>query len=415
MDTLLFRVCGLDVHKKFVMACVRITDRETGQVTNEVRRFGTMTVELETLRDWLKECQVSDVAMESTGVYWKPIWNILEGHVSLLLANPHELKQVPGRKSDPKDAQWIAHLLACGLLTPSYVPQQAQRELRDLTRYRTTLLDDRTRVVNRVHKVLEDANIKLSSVASDILGASGRDMLQALIDGKKTPDEMAELARGRLHAKLEELRQALHGHFTEHHRFMLQNLLEHLRQLETQIDELSRRIQERLRPFLPVPLERHLDAVPGVAQRTIEVLVAELGSDMKAFPTSSQAASWVGLVPTNEQSAGKIKRRRIKPGNRWLKRALVEAARAAARAKTSYFSSQYARLASRRGRNRAAIAVAHSLLIVLYELIKHPDLTYQDLGPNYFDKRDPERLRRHLIKRLQALGYEVTITPTTAS
>lgn len=414
MDTLLFRVAGLDVHKKFVMACLRLTDPASGAVREELRRFETMTGDLQAMAEWLAAAGVTEVAMESTGVFWKPLWNILEGRFRLVLANPRELKQVPGRKSDVKDAQWIAHLLACGLLTPSFVPERAQRELRDLTRYRATLLDERTRVVNRIHKLLEDANLKLASVATDVLGASGRDMLAALVAGVTDPEKLAELARGRLQQKLTDLKRALVGHVTPHHRFLLEQLLDHLGHLETQVATLSERVREVIRPFVSAEVERRLDAIPGVNQRTIEAVVAEIGTDMSRFPTAGHLSSWAGLCPGNEESAGKRKRSATTHGNRWLRRALVEAARAASRKKDSYFKAQYGRLAGRRGKNRAAVAVAHSLLVVFHALLSDPASEYQDLGAQYFDQRDPQRLTRHLVKRLEALGFEVTLTPLAA-
>ena len=415
MDTLLFRVAGLDIHKKFVMGCIRVTDSQTGKVREEVRRFETMTDELRKLRDWLVAEQITDAAMESTGVYWKPVWNILEGSLRLTLANAHELKQVPGRKSDVKDSQWIAHLLACGLITPSFVPEQAQRDLRDLTRSRTTLLQEHTRVSNRVQKVLEDTNIKLASVASDVLGVSGREMLARLVGGETDPVALAELARGRLRKKFDLLKRALEGEVRPHHRFLLGQLLNHLAHLEEQIAAYDRQIAELIRPFLSPRTEARLDKVPGVNRRTIEVLVAEIGTDMSHFPTDGHLSSWAGISPGNEESAGKRKRSRIKPGNKWLKAALVEAARAAARTKDSYFRAQYARLAARRGKNRAAVAVAHSLLTVIYHLLKNPESEYQDLGVAYFDQRNPTRQTKHLVKRLENLGWDVALKPRAAA
>jgi len=415
METILACVAGLDIHKKFVMACVRKTDLKTGEVSENVMRFGTMTGELRALSDWMAAAGVTHVAMESTGVYWKPVWNILEGRFQLLLCNPRELKQVPGRKSDVKDSQWIAHLLACGLLTASFVPSREQRELRDLTRYRACLLDERTRLANRIQKVLEDANIKLASVASDILGLSGRDMLQTLLRGETDPEVLAELARGRLREKIPQLKQALLGHFTGHHRFLLDRLFDHLQYLEGQVEELSQRIESATDPFVDKATLERLDAIPGVNQRTIENVVAEIGTDMSRFPTAGHLASWAGICPGNEESAGRRKRSATTKGNRWLRRALSEASRAAGRTKNSYFKAQYSRLASRRGSNRAATAVGHSLLVVFYHLLKHPDATYKDLGFTYFDQLDPERVARHLVKRLQGLGYEVTLTQKPAA
>jgi transposase len=415
MDTLLTCVAGLDVHKKSVWAAIRKTDPATGNVTETVERFGTMTPDLLALAEWLAAAGVTHVAMESTGVYWKPIWNILEDRFQLLLANPRELKQVPGRKSDVRDCQWIAHLLACGLLTASYVPDRTQRELRDLTRLRACLEDERGRTVNRIHKVLEDANLKLASVASDVLGKSGRSMLAAIQQGSDDAVLLSELACGRLRAKLPELQRALAGRVTEHHRYLLGQFLEHLEHLEGQIGELNRRIAEVFRPFVDEATVKHLDALPGVNLRTVENVLAEIGVDMSRFPTAGHLCSWAGLCPGNEESAGKRKRSASTKGNRWLRRALCEAGRAASRKKGSYFLAQYRRLASRRGANRASLAVAHSLLVVFYHLLSHPDQAYQDLGATYFDQLDPQRVQRYLVKRLEALGYQVALTPNAAA
>ena len=370
-----------------------------------------MTDDLRKLRGWLVAEQIADVARESTGVFWKPVWNVLEGAVRLTLANAQELKQVPGRKSDVKDSQWIADLLACGLITPSFVPQQAQRDLRNLTRSRTTLLQERTRVSNRIQKVLEDTNLKLAWVASDVLGKSGRDMLAALAEAQADPQRLAELARGRLREKLDLLKRALEGHVRPHHRFLLRQLLDHLAHLEEQIAACDQQIRQALRPFLTPTTEARLDKVVGVKRATIEVLVAEIGSDMSHFPTDGNLCSWAGICPGNEESAGKRQRSRIEPGNKWLESALIEAARAAARSKDCYFRAQYARLAARRGRNPAAVAVAHSLLTVIYHLLKNPESEYQDLGVAYSDQRNPTRQVKHLVQRLETLGYHVTLTP----
>ncbi|MCC7425260.1 MAG: IS110 family transposase [Planctomycetaceae bacterium] len=411
MDTLLMVSAGLDVHKKNVFACVRRTDPASGKVSEEVREFGTMTDQLLEMSDWLAAAGVKDVAMESTGVFWKPVWNILEGRFRLLLANPHELKKVPGRKSDMKDCQWIAHLLACGLLTASFVPDRPLRELRDLTRFRATLVAERTRIVNRIHKVLEDTNIKLTSVASDVLGKSSLAMLEALLEGETDTARMADLAQKRMRAKIPQLQRALQGRMTGHHRFLLGQLLDHIQHLEGQIATLNARIEAALAPFLTEADRTRLDAIPGVSLRTIQNVVAEIGFDMSRFPTSGHLSSWAGLCPANEASAGRVKSRRAKDGNRWLRRTLVESARAAARSKGSYFGAQYRRIAARRGRNRAAMAVAHSLLAVIYHLLVHRDLEFQDLGEHYFDTLHPERLKHSLIQRLKALGYDVTLTP----
>lgn len=415
MQTIYQRVAGLDVHKATIVACLRITDAR-GQATESVRTFETMTEQLLALSDWLAENQVTHIAMESTGVLWKPVWNILEGGAwELLLVNAKELKQVPGRKSDVRDSQWIAQLLACGLLRSSYVPAREQRELRDLTRHRAQLQAECTRCVNRIHKLLQDANIKLSSVATDVLGVSGRAMLAALVQGEQNPEVLAEFACGKLRAKIPDLKRALRGHVTSHHQFMLEQLLDHLAHLEEQLARFHERIEAALRPFVDEATFDRLDAIPGVNRETIENVVAEIGVDMKQFPTAGHLASWAGVCPGNEESAGKRKRSRTTKGNVWLRRALCQAAWAAANKKNSYFQAQYRRLAGRRGKKRAAMAVGHALLEVIYQLLKTPALEYHELGGNYFDTLDPQRLCRHLVKRLESLGYEVTLTQKNAA
>lgn len=415
MDTLYPCVAGLDVHQKSVVACVRKSVARA-PVQETVRTFGTMTDDLLALADWLRQCGVTHVAMESTGVLWKPVWNLLEeGPWQLLLVNARELKQVPGRKSDVKDSQWIAQLLACGLLRSSYVPTRAQRDLRDLTRQRAQLCGEHTRCANRIHKVLQDANVKLSSVATDILGVSGRAMLEALVLGERNAEALAELACGKLRGKIPDLKRALTGHVTGHHRFLLEQLLDHLAHLEDQLCRFNARIAEALRPFVDETTMTRLDAIPGVNRETIENVVAEIGVEMQQFPTAGHLASWAGVCPGNEESAGKRKRSRTTHGNVWLRRALCQAAWAAARKKGSYFQAQYRRLAGRRGKKRAAMAVGHTLLGVIYHLLKHPDAVYQELGGNYFDTLDPQRLCRHLVKRLESLGYEVTLRDRKAA
>ena len=411
MDTIFARVAGLDVHQKFITVGVRCR-LETGKLFAEVRTFGTMTRDLLALAAYLEALGVTHVAMESTGVLWKPVWNILEGRFTLLLVNPRHVKQVPGRKSDVSDAEWIAQLLQCGLLQGSFVPRRELRELRDLTRFRAQLASEQTRLANRIHKVLEDANIKLGAVASDILGKSGRAMLRALIRGERDPDKLADLAERRLRAKIPELKLALEGHFTEHHRFLVEHLLGHLDELERHVEEISSRITERLRPLLDDARLKRLDAIGGVNRTTIENVVAEIGADMSQFPDEHHLSSWAGICPGNEESAGKRLRNRTTRKNRWLRRALVEAAWAAGRTKESYLGAQYRRLAPRRGKKRALIAVGHSLLVIIYHMLKY-DVDYQDLGVDYFDKREPERLRHYLVKRLRALGYQVSLTPQT--
>lgn len=411
----LFRcVAGLDVHNKTVVATIRVTDAQD-EAQQKTCTFGTMTAELLALYDWLTERGVTHVAMESTGVLWKPVWNILEGGSwELLLVNARDLKHVPGHKTDVIDSRWIAQLLSWGLLKKSYVPQREQRDLRDLTRQRAQLHAEHTRCVNRIHKVLQDANIKLSSVATDILGASGRDMLAALIKGEKDPEALAKLARGKLRAKIPQLQRALHGHLTDHHQFMLQHLLDHVAHLESQLDCFSERIEKALRQFVDDATFERLDEIPGINRETLENVVAEIGVDMKQFPTEGHLASWAGVCPGNEESAGKRKRSRTTKGNVWLRRALCQAAWSASRTKDSYFKAQYARLAGRRGIKRAAMAVGHTLLGVIYHLLKDPTRHYADLGSNYFDTLNPERLSRKLVKRLESLGYTVVLTKSAA-
>jgi transposase len=411
MDTIFAKVAGLDVHQKFITVGVRC-HLETGKLFAEVRSFSTMTRDLRALADYLEALGVTHVVLESTGVLWKPVWNILEGRFQLTLVNPRHVKQVPGRKTDISDAEWIAQLLQCGLLRGSFVPPRELRELRDLTRFRAQLASEQTRLANRLHKVLEDANIKLAAVATDILGKSGRAMVRALIHGERDPEKLAELAEGRLRAKIPELKLALEGHFSEHHRFLIEHLLRHLDELERHVEELSGRIAERLRPLLDDARLKRLDAIPGVNRTTIENVVAEIGVDLSVFPDEHHLSSWAGICPGNEQSAGKRLRSHTRRTNRWLRRALVEAAWAASHTKNSYLGAQYRRLAPRRGKKRALLALGHSLLVIMYHLLKY-DVDYQDLGVDYFDRREPERLRRYLVKRLERLGYQVTLAPQT--
>jgi transposase len=409
MDTLFAKVAGLDVHHKSIQCAVR-TNQESGKLFRQVRSFGTMTRNLRALGDYLQALGVTHVAMEATAVLWKPIWNILEGRFTLLLVNPRHLKKVPGRKTDVTDAEWIAQLLQCGLLKGSFVPPRSLRNLRDLTRQRAQLAGEHTRVANRIHKVLEDANIKLGAVASDVLGKSGRKMLRALLRGQDNPEELADLALGRLRKKIPELQLALEGNCTEHHRYLLGRLLAHLGYLESQVGEFSQRIKYRLNELLPAASHERLDRIPGINRTTIENVIAEIGADMTVFPDEHHLASWCGMCPGNEESGGRRLRSGTRKGNRWLRRALVEAAWAASHVKNSYLRSQYRRLAPRRGKNRALVAIAHSLLVIVYHVLKH-NVEYRDLGADYFDRLDPERLRRYLVKRLENLGFDVTVSP----
>jgi transposase len=407
MDVLYERCCGLDVHKKTVVACV-LTPGRPGQPQQAVRTFGTMTADLLALADWLEAAGVTHVAMESTGVYWQPIWNLLEDRFTLLLANPQHVKQVPGRKTDVRDSEWLAQLLRHGLVQASFVPPRPQRELRELTRYRTALVRERSTAVNRLQKTLEGANLKLGSVASNVVGLSGRQMLAALVAGTTEPTALAALAQGKLRAKRAQLEQALTGSFGAHHRFLVAQHLVHLDSLDEQIAAVSAEIAERLRPFEDA-LDR-LDGVPGIGRSTAEVLLAELGTEMARFPTAGHAASWAGLCPGQHESAGKRRSGKTRQANPWLRTALVEAAQGAARTQGSYFAAQYRRIAHRRGRKRALVAVAHSLLVRVYSLLRR-GTTYAELGDTYFDARDHDRLRRYHVQKLEQLGFTVALTP----
>lgn len=408
MQAIYPNVAGLDIHKRNVVACMRQID-SGGKVRSQVRTFPTMTLHLKSLAEWLAGGGVTHVAMESTGVYWKPIWNILEGRFQLSLVNARELKQVPGRKSDVRDCQWIAHLAQCGLLKSSLVFSRPQRELRDLTRHRVQLIGEETRAANRIHKLLEDANIKLASVASDLFGKSGQAMLLALRDGERDPQRLAELARAALRGKIPQLKLALEGCFNEHHAFCLERLLAQRHDLEGQLLDFDRRIGAIIDAMIPARVFARLDEIPGVNRRTIEAVIAEIGWDMSVFPTSSHLCSWAGICPANDESAGKRRRTAITKGNRWLRRALTEAAWAATHSKGTYFSACYRRLAARRGKKRALIALARKLLIVIYQLLRG-DSEYRELGADYFDNLDPERTKNRLVRRLETLGYEVELT-----
>ena len=410
MDRLYDRCAGIDVHKDNVVVCLRCT--EPGGTREEIRTFATMTADLLELADWLAAHAVRHVAMESTGVYWKPVFHLLEGRFELTLVNAQHLKQVPGRKTDVKDCQWIAQLLQHGLLKASFVPPAPIRELRDLTRQRTQLIGERSSAANRVQKVLEGANIKLAGVASDVLGASGWDMIEALIAGQTDPDALADLARQRLRAKIPQLRQALRGRVTEHHRFLLRVHLDHIKHLDELIDRLGERIEEVLRPFAQAA--ERLQTIPGISQRVAETVIAELGPSMDPFPSAAHLASWAGMCPGNDQSAGKRRSGKNPKGNRWLKRILVQAAWAASRAKGTYPAAQYRRLAKRRGRKKALVALGHTLLVIIYHMLKR-GADYQELGEDFLDRLEPKRLTGHLVKRLERLGYNVTLEPIPAA
>lgn len=409
MDMILRCCAGLDVHKKTVVACVR-TLRDDGTAAIRKGTFPTDTAGLLELGDWLVELGVEHAAMESTGVYWKPVWNLLEGRVgSLMLVNARLFRNVPGRKTDTNDAQWLAQLLQHGLLRASFVPPRPMRELRDLTRQRTCLVQDKTRVANRIQKVLEDANIKLASVASDVLGVSGRAMIRALIDGQKDPTILADLAKLRLRAKLPELRRALRGGVTEHHRYMLGQYMKQLRQIEELIADLQARIDTCTAK--DEAIIHQLDGIPGVDRRTAQIILAEVGTDMSHFPSAGHLASWAKLRPGDNESAGKQRSSHVGHGNRWLRGAMTQCAWAAGRTKKSYFSAHYKRIMRRRGKKRALVAVANSLMVVIYHMLKN-GTEFHDLGPDYLDRLEPDRLAGMLVKRLEKLGHQVTLSPS---
>jgi transposase len=406
------RCCGLDVHKKSISACL-LTPDERGGTQQQLRRFGTMTRDLLELSDWLTGNGVTHVAMESTGVYWKPVWNILEGTCTILLVNAQHVKAVPGRKTDAKDCQWIADLLQHGLLRGSFVPPSPIRQLRDLTRTRASLRQDHTAVANRMQKVLEDANIKIASVASDWLGVSGRAILSRLLDGEEDSGKLADLCCGRLREKIPEMQLALQGRMTEHHRWMLQLQREQLEFLEGQIAQLEAKIQEHLRAYQQA-VELCM-TIPGIEAVAAANLIAEIGVNMDQFPSAQHLASWAGLCPGNNESAGKRLSGKARNGSVWLRRSLCQAAWAASHSKNTYLSAQFRRLAARKGKKRAIVAVGHTILVILFHMLKNQQ-PYRDLGADYFDRHNSEQLKRSLIRRLERLGLQVSVlAPTPAS
>jgi transposase len=402
------RCAALDIGKSILVACVRRA-RKGGGREQEVRTFKTFLQNLETLRDWLVAEQVTHVTMEATGSYWRPVWYVLEdAGFELSLVNARHVKQVPGRKTDVKDAVWLAELLECGLLAGSFVPSPGIRELRDLTRYRKRLIQDRTREAQRVDKVLQDAAIKLGSVASEILGKSSRAMIEALIAGERDAEVLADLAKGRLRDKIPDLVRALHGRFADHHAMLLRLHLDHIDHIDAAITTLDERVDEVIRPFAVI--HDLLVTIPGIGKRVAEVIIAEIGVDMAVFPTAAHLASWAGVCPGNNSSAGKHYSGRRTKGDEWLLDALTQAAWAAARTKDDYLSAQFWRFARRIGKKKAIFAVAHSLLVIAYHVIDTGQ-PYHNLGADYFTKRiDPERRARHLTRQLADLGYEVTLT-----
>jgi len=402
MEAIYKRCCGLDVHKKSITACI-ITPE--GQ---ETRTFSTMTKGLLELADWLAKHQITHVAMESTGVYWKPVYNLLEDEFTTMVVNAQHIKAVPGRKTDVKDAEWIAELLRHGLIKASFIPDRWQREMRELTRYRRSIIQERSREVNRIQKVLEGANIKLSSVATDVMGVSARAMLEAMVSGVEDPEELAQMAKGRMRTKLPQLEEALQGLMGAHQRMMLQTQLSHLDFLDQAIAQLDEEIANRMLPF-EQPI-RQIDEVPGINRRTVEDVLAEIGMDMSRFPTNRHISSWAKICPGNNQSAGKRRNGRTGHANKWLRTALVQGAQSASHTKNTYLSAQYHRIASRRGKNKAKVAVAHSILVIIYHILRD-GVSFKELGGNYFDKLRSSDVIRSSVRRIEKLGYKVVLEP----
>lgn len=439
MQVVHLRCAGLDVHKKSVVAAVRLLSAD-GTFTTHVRSFGTTTAALLDLVAWLLTLEVTHVAMESTGEFWKPVYNLVEGSLIVLVVNAAHIKYVPGRKTDVKDAEWIAELLAHGLLRPSFVPPAPQRALRDLTRQRTHLIQERASVVNRMQKVLEWANIKLSSVVTDITGVSARAMLQALVDGQRDVTALAQLAKGRLRSKLVELEQALRGTLEPHHAFMISQHLALLDVFDEQIAAFDTRIQTAIdgtRPDQPPPsgnsgaqaqaradgpsapdgawtAQAIVDAIPGIGLRVAETILAELGTDMSRFPDAGHASSWAGLAPGQHESAGKRKPTRIRAGNKYLRSVLIQAAWAAVKQSDTFLAAFYRRLAARRGKKKAIVALAHKILVIVYTLLKTGEV-YQERGAAALDERQKDRLVHRLERRIAQLGYTVQLEPVTAA
>ncbi len=411
METIVERPAALDVHKAQVTACVRVPAADGGGREQQVAEFPTTVAGLLTLRDWLAAHGVTQVTMEATGVFWKPVWAILEDDFELLLVNARHVKQVPGRKTDVSDAAWLCQLAEAGLLKASFVPPKPIRALRNLTRYRKTQIQERAREANRLHKALEDTGIKLDCVASDLLGVSGRAMLDALVEGTTDPELLADLARGRLRAKIPALRQSLEGRFDHLHVVWIGAILAHLDFLDEQIASLTEAIGEQIGPF-----ERAVEllgTIPGVQRRTAEVIVAEIGTDMSVFPTAKHLASWAGQCPGNDQSAGKRRSGKSRNGSKWLDWALEEAALAATRSKGTYLAAQYVRLRPRRGHKKALGAVKHSIIVACWHMLCTGEL-YSDLGGDYFQRRDPEKTAKRLVAQLERLGHNVTLEKVAA-
>jgi transposase len=415
LERIVNRSAGLDVHKASLTACVRLSASEKEGPHQEIRKFSTTTQGLLQLRDWLASFKVELVGMEATGVYWKPIYYLLEDDFECWLLNARHLKNVPGRKTDVKDAEWICQLVEHGLVRPSFVPPKEIRELRDLTRYRKTQIEERSKEVQRLEKVLQDAGIKLSSVATRVLGASGRAMLDALVSGTTDPEVLADLAKARLRKKIPALKEALEGHFGSHHAFMVGRILAHIDYLDESIADLSSEIERVIAPFSEqVEL---LDTIPGVDRRTAEVLIAEIGVDMSRFPTHGHLASWAGVCPGNDESGGKRRSGKTTKGSKWVRGALTEAAHAAARTKGSYLLAQYAGIKGRRGSKKAAVAVGHSILVIAYHILERK-VPYEELGEQHYRKQQrcsKEVYTRRLVRKLERLGHKVALEPVAQS
>lgn len=405
MEAIIERCCGIDVHKRNIVVCLAVGKPHEKPKTT-IRTFTTMTRDLLACRDWLVSESCTHAVVESTGVYWKPVFNILEDSMEVVLANARDVKNVPGRKTDVKDCEWLAQLLRHGLVKGSFIPPKPIRELRDLTRYREKLTQKRSSEINRIQKFLEDANIKLSSVATDITGVSAQNMIYHLIQDDMSPQEMADLAKGRLRNKIEDLEKSLEGYITDHHRLILQLTFQMIASYDEAIEKLNKEIDKRMEPFQKEA--EGVQTIPGVKKKFAERIIAEIGVDMSRFPSDSHISSWAGASPGNNESAGKRRSGRVTQGNKWLKSALVEAAWAASRTKKTYLSARYRRLAARRGKKRAALAVGHTILIMAYHIIKERR-TYNELGADYFDKLNEQHLVRRLTSRISALGYEVKV------
>jgi len=411
MELLYERCCGLDIHKNTVVACVMITPPK-GRMQKSLRTFGTTTTDILALRDWVDAQQVTHLAMESTGIFWRPFYNLLEEGHTIILVNPHDIKTVPGRKTDVKDCEWIADLLRHGLLRPSFIPAKPFRDMRDLMRYRKSLVYMRTEEINRLQKVLETTNIKLASVATNVLGKSGREMIEALIDGKDDPESLASLAQGRLRTKLPQLQKALEGRVEPHHRLLLRQILAHIDFLEQQMQELLNEVEARM-----VPYKEFFDllrTIPGIQLLTALTILSEVGTDLSSFPSSKHFASWIGVCPGNKESAGKRLSGKTTHGNVYLRASFAEVSWCLSRMKDNYLSSQHHRFARRMVKPKAAVASSHSVAVIVYHVLKKKK-PYQDLGPTYLDTLDGERTKKQAMRRLEALGYEVNLSQKEVS